>query len=136
MNNKIFVDTAAWIALINRDDIFHKQAKIVMNQLRKQKIRLITTDFVLIEVANALSRPPFRTVAISFINGLKNLKTLQVVPASEEILKSGWLLYSNRTDKEWSLTDCISFEVMRYKGIAKAFTSDHHFYQAGFVNLM
>lgn len=133
MNEKIFVDTAAWIALINRDDILHEQAKAVMRQLRDEKLRLVTTEFVLVEVANAFSKPPFRSSVVVYINGLRRLKALRIVPASMELYQAGWSLYSDRLDKEWGLTDCISFAVMKSENITKAFTSDHHFEQAGFL---
>jgi predicted nucleic acid-binding protein len=136
MSEKAFIDTAAWIALINRDDALHEQAKAVMDQLREAKFGLVTTEFILLEVANALSRVPFRKRAVAYINGLRRLKTVQIVPASTEFLQIGWLLYSDRIDKEWSLTDCISFEIMWRENITRAFTSDHHFEQAGFIKLM
>jgi predicted nucleic acid-binding protein len=136
MNEKTFVDTAAWIALINRSDQLHEQAKTVMNQLKEEKSKLVTTEFILIEVANALSKPPLRSRAVTYINGLRRLKTVQIIPANAELFHAGWLLYSDRLDKEWSLTDCISFEIMRREKIIRAFTSDRHFEQAGFAKLM
>jgi predicted nucleic acid-binding protein len=54
---KVFVDTAAWIALTDAADELHASAKQVMASLRQQKVRLVTTEFVLLEVANALSAP-------------------------------------------------------------------------------
>jgi predicted nucleic acid-binding protein len=45
-------------------------------------------------------------------------------------------LYRSRLDKEWGLTDCISFIVMEQRGITKALTTDLHFQQAGFAVLM
>jgi uncharacterized protein len=36
-------------------------------------------------------------------------------------------------DKEWSVTDCISFTVMKDKSLTRALTGDHHFGQAGFA---
>jgi len=51
-------------------------------------------------------------------------------------MASGWTLYQQRPDKEWGLTDCISFVVMQEQGISEAFTSDHHFTQAGFTILL
>ena len=136
MIEKTFVDNAAWIALINRSDQLHEQAKTVMNQLRAEKSKLVTTEFIFIEVANALSKPPLRNRVVDYINGLRRLKNVQIIPASAELLYAGWLLYSNRLDKEWSLTDCISFEIMRREKIIRAFTSDRHFEQVGFVKLM
>ena len=136
MNEKTLVDTAAWIALINRSDQLHQQAKTVMNQLREEKSKLVTTEFIFIEVANALSKPLLRNYAVAYINGLRRMKTIQVISAKAELFHAGWLLYSDRLDKEWGLTDCISFEIMRREKIIRAFTSDHHFEQAGFVKLM
>jgi len=136
MNEKTFVDTAAWIALVNRSDTLHEQAKAVMNQFRKEKCGLVTTEFVLLEVANSLSKSPFRDLTVGYINGLRRLRPVQIVPASTKLFHTGWLLYASRSDKEWSLTDCISFETMKEMGITRAFTSDHHFEQAGFIKLI
>jgi hypothetical protein len=58
------------------------------------------------------------------------------VPASEEVFERGLGLYRSRPDKEWSLTDCISFVVMQEQGIGEALTADRHFTQAGFVALL
>jgi uncharacterized protein len=135
MNEIVFVDTVAWIALINRSDSLYEYAHQIMNKLKNDKVRLITTEFILMEVANSLSRPPLRNMAVSFINSLRHINTVRIIPASSEILEDGWKLYSERMDKEWSLTDCISFRTMIRGQINKAFTSDHHFEQAGFVKL-
>lgn len=136
MSESIFIDTSALIALIDNSDSLHRQAGIAMSQIGKSRSRMVTTEFILMEVANALSRQPFRKCAIDYLNGLRHLKTINIFPASTELLHSGWLLYCDRSDKEWSLTDCISFEVMMAEGITKAFTSDHHFEQAGFTKLI
>ena len=48
-------------------------------------------------------------------------------------MEEGLGLYESRPDKEWSLTDCISFVVMKKEGIVEALTEDRHFEQAGFV---
>jgi hypothetical protein len=107
-----------------------------MTQLRRQNALLTTTDFVLVEVANSLSAPAFRSQTIALIDGLRALRNVNIVPASAPLLAEGWQLYCSRPDKEWSLTDCVSFVVMRQENITQAFTSDHHFEQAGFVKLL
>lgn len=134
--DKVFVDTAAWIALLNTSDALHQPAKQVMNQLQQQKAFLVTTEFVLLEVADALSAPAIRTKTIAFINGLRQLNILQILPISQALFANGWQLYSQRPDKEWGLTDCTSFVVMTQEQITIAFTSDHHFQQAGFIKLL
>lgn len=134
--DKVFVDTAAWIALLNTSDALHQRSKQVMNQLKQQQAFLVTTEFVLLEVADALSAPFIWTRTIAFINGLRQLNVLQIIPISQALLAEGWQLYSQRLDKEWGLTDCTSFVVMAQQQIAVTFTSDHHFQQAGLIKLL
>jgi predicted nucleic acid-binding protein len=130
------VDTVAWLALINTNDTLHDAALQTMEVLRSQQIELTTTEFVLLEVADALCAPPARGQAIRFIEGLKRLPILEIVPVSPTLYAAGWELYCQRDDKRWGLTDCISFAVMRERQVSQAFTSDHHFEQAGFTKLL
>lgn len=133
---RVFIDTAAWIALVNTRDALHLSAKKAMNELRWSDARLTTTEFVFLEVANALSSPNFRAQTIKLLDGLRALQSVQVIPVDSTLLAEGFDLYRARLDKEWSLTDCISFVVMEANNIAHAFTSDHHFEQAGFIKLL
>ncbi len=124
---QVFVDTAAWIALLNASDALHTQAQQVMGALRQENVGLVTTEFVLLEVADALSSPPIRSRTVAFIEGLRQLSMIQIIPASPSLLADGWILYGQRSDKEWGLTDCTSFAVMTQEQITQAFTSDRHF---------
>ncbi len=133
---KIFVDTAAWIALFNRRDALHHQSRQLMDRFRQQDIVLVSTEFLLLEVADAFSDSAIRGLTVEYINRLRRWKNLQIIPVSQSLLTEGWELYSQRSDKDWGLTDCISFVVMTQENIAEAFTSDHHFQQAGFVKLL
>lgn len=139
MRPTAFVDTAGWLALFNSRDSLHNQAVAVQYTLRQQKTALITTDFVLIEVADTFAAPPLRAIAIAFIDGLRQSETtyaVEIVPVSETLLAAGWDLYKQRPDKEWGQTDCTGFAVMQDYGISEALTSDHHFAQAGFQCLL
>jgi hypothetical protein len=86
--------------------------------------------------ADALSMPATRSRTAAYVDNLRRLVVLYIVPADQEVLLEGWRLYEQRPDKDWSLTDCISFVVMMMEHISQAFTSDYHFEQAGFVRLM
>jgi len=132
----IFIDTAAWLALINKTDALHEKAKKIRNRLLKESVQLLVTDYILVEIANTLSRIPFRTSAIQLINFIQASSNIQLVEINREIYGEAWEMYRSRLDKEWSLTDCTSFVIMNRVGIKDAFTSDHHFEQAGFNILM
>ena len=135
--HKAFVDTAAWLALINVvEHQLHEHAQRVMTELRGQQTCLVTTEFVLLEVADALSDPILRPHTVRFIDGLRQLPLLRILPASKDLLADGWRLYRQRLDKDWGLTDCTSFVIMTRERITQAFTSDRHFEQAGFVKLL
>ena len=59
-----------------------------------------------------------------------------ILPPTLELFEAGCDLYEQRPDKEWSLTDCISFVVMHNHGLTDALTADRHFQQAGFQALL
>ena len=132
----IFVDTAAWLALLDTSDSLHLQARQVMRELGQQRAHLITTEWVLVEIGDALSAPAFRARVVAFIAELRRMPLLHILPLGQTLLDAGWILYSQRPDKEWSLTDCISFISMTERQITTAFTSDHHFVQAGYIKMM
>jgi predicted nucleic acid-binding protein len=132
----VFVDTVAWIALLNRSDALRPRTLEVMATLQQQKAHLVTTELVLLEVADALSAPRFRSQVVAFIDGLRQSGVTQIIPGGQDLLEEGWELYGQRPDKEWGLTDCTSFVVMEQQQITQAVTSDQHFEQAGFVKLL
>lgn len=133
---KIFVDTVAWIALVNTRDSLHIKSMEVFSHLRIHGYQLITTEFILLEFANALSSVDFRSRASAFIDGLRNMVDVEIIEASSDLFALGFDLYKKRPDKEWSLVDCSSFVVMKEIDISEAFTEDHHFEQAGFIKLL
>jgi predicted nucleic acid-binding protein len=127
---KVFLDTAYVLALVNPRDPLHELAVETGAGIDGG---VVTTDAILIEVADALCRKATRSAAVQVIDMLRADPGIESVAVSRELLDVGYSLYRGRTDKDWSLTDCISFAVMRQRGIRDALTSDHHFEQAGFV---
>ncbi len=63
-------------------------------------------------------------------------RLVEIVPLDEQLVARAFQLYRQRMDKEWGMTDCISFVVMQERGIAGALTTDEHFQQAGFRALL
>ena len=78
----------------------------------------------------------FRARGIRFLSLLEGNPWLTVFGESDRLFEKGRELYIRRPDKEWSLTDCISFVVMQEQGLSEALTGDHHFEQAGFKALL
>ncbi len=133
----IFVDTVGWIALVHRRDDLHKEVVQIYRNLGR--VLRVTTDAVLIESCNSFSKTAVRPLALALMDKVRKaeqLGVLEIVHVSEELIERGWELFSTRKDKGWSLTDCISFTVMKDKGISRAITSDHYFEQVGFEKLI
>jgi len=77
-----------------------------------------------------------RPKIIAFIEGMKASPHVDIVHVDLQLDAQAWQLFTERPDKEWSLVDCASFVVMQQRGLLEAFTTGHHFEQAGFVNLL
>lgn len=133
---QVFVDTAAWISLIDTDDQAHTTGTQLLEELVRQNVRFVTTEFVLLEVADGFCRPKNRAAAIAYLDGLRQMAWVRILPLRQRLLQQAWVLYCRRADKDWGLTDCTSFVVMEQNRITEAFTSDRHFEQAGFAKLM
>ncbi len=128
-----FADTAYFLALLNPQDGWHQPA-VRLSQRREGS--LLTTVWVLLEVGDALAAGANRLWFPRWVDLLLAGTQLEIVPASNEWFFQGLGLYRARPDKEWSLTDCISFVVMGERGVTEALTSDHNFEQAGFAVLL
>ena len=128
-----FADTAYFLAPLNRQDEWHERA-VRLSQRREGP--LLTTVWVLLEVGDALAVGPNRQWFPEWVDSLLASAHLEIIPASNDWFFRGLALYRGRPDKEWSLTDCISFVVMGERGLTEALTSDHHFEQAGFSVLL
>ena len=131
--SRVFGDSFYFIALLNARDFHHQRAREITRDL---PVTIVTTRWVVAEVGNALSALGARKSFARFLEGLATQSKVVVLPNSDLLFESGALLFGARLDKEWPLTDCISFEAMRSEGIHEALTGDHHFTQAGFTLLM
>jgi len=73
---------------------------------------------------------------VQLLDALEADPTVDIVPLLEPLYARGMQLYRARPDKEWGLTDCVSFLVMQDRGLTEALTTDEHFQQAGFRALL
>jgi hypothetical protein len=97
---------------------------------------LVTTRAVALEMGNALAKARYRPASVALLSSLDRDPDVEVVPCSEELYTRAFALYKARPDKEWGITDCISFLIMEDRGISEALTTDEHFEQAGFRALL
>jgi uncharacterized protein len=129
----VFADTSFFLASLNPDDQLHQKAISVSREITGLRL---TTGFVLLEVGNAMSRAALRSRFVEFYTWISEHPRVRIVPASGELFHRGYELYTAREDKDWSLTDCISFIVMRDEELQAALTHDQHFEQAGYKALL
>lgn len=132
----VFVDTAGWADPILHNTPDHARMTAYSDQLLASHQPVVTTNYVIVELvalltsrAHGMPRPDL----IHFVNKLTSMPQLRMIHIDEATHAEAWTLLERMTDKEWSFTDAASFVVMKRLGISEAFTSDHHFNQAGFV---
>ena len=131
--NVLFADSFYYLALLNPDDAAHAEAVELARSLR---CRVVTTAFVIIEIADAMGSARQRGNVLALLENLGSDPNLNIVPPTQDLYEAGLDLYAQRPDKDWSLTDCISFSVMMRNDITDALTADRHFQQAGFNALL
>lgn len=133
---EVFLDTSFAIALSSITDQHHPKAVALATQLENNKTKLVTTEAILLEIGNALSKSKYRVAAIQLLESLESDPTVEVVSLTRDLYLAAFNLFKKRYDKEWGLVDCVSFVVMQDRGITEALTADKHFKQAGFKALL
>lgn len=129
----IFVDTGAWIALMDRREIHHVAAVTVYRSIAAGRHgRMVTTDYVLDEAVTHLRLHSSVESVQALRQALTQSESLQIVWSTADRFWEAWQRLEARPDKRWSLTDCLSFVTMESLGIRAAFGFDADFIQAGF----
>ncbi|HEV7297805.1 MAG TPA: PIN domain-containing protein [Tepidisphaeraceae bacterium] len=129
----IFADAFYYFALLNPADPFHERAARLTDRI---DVEIVTTHYVLLEVADGLAQARNRIVFRRLMETLTVNRKARVIAADAELFEAATHLFFRRQDKDWSLTDCTSFLVMERLKITDALTADHHFEQAGFRALL
>jgi uncharacterized protein len=132
----VFADTQYWIALASPSDHLHEKAKTASASLGN--VILITTDEVMVEFLNYFAKygPGSRNAAVKMVRAILSDPNVQVIPQTRSSFSAGLDLYEQRNDKDYSLTDCISLNVMKERGVTEVLTQDHHFSQEGMILLL
>lgn len=130
--NAVFADTFFYLALLDETEPDHERALVESKVSRLT----VTTEFILLELGNACARAEDHADFLALVAGMRASPRVKIVPLASELLNRGMERMRERNDKNWSLTDCISFVVMEDEGIRGALTGDQHFEQAGFKALL
>ena len=133
----VFADTSYWIARNNHRDQWHQSALDALDRLGPNE-RIVTTDEVLTEFLTGMSKGGayMRQLAVDAVRAIHENPDIEVIDQSRQTFFDGLRRYAHRPDKEYSLQDCVSMNVMERMGIDDALTNDRHFEQEGFRALM
>jgi uncharacterized protein len=129
--SQVFVDTSALYALLVRSDERHRDARRAFARLMSEEAVLVTTSYVLVETYALLGRRIGLAAVAAFRDDFAPLLDVAWVdPATHDAGLDGLL---DRSRRDLSLVDVVSFVVMRGRGIGEAFAFDRHFGAEGFA---
>src|ERR1041385_1910521 len=132
----VFMDTAGFLALWDAGDEHHPEAVRLQTELARKRRRFLTSEYIVDETVTLLLVRHSHAAAVDFLDTLEKSESLRLewIDPSRFHAASRW--FRKHADKEWSFTDCVSFAVMQELRLRDAFTTDHHFRQAGFAPLL
>lgn len=129
----VFADTYYFLALLDSAEKHHAKAVAFA---RDSQLQIVTTEWVLVEFGDAYCHPADRPDFIELYRSLVNHPRVKIIQANAFLFQRGIDLFDQCRDKNWSLTDCLSFVAMRNERITESLTGDRHFAQAGFALLL
>jgi predicted nucleic acid-binding protein len=132
--DRIFVNSAAWVALFSTDDKYYEQAITFWEDLPGARLQPITNHYVLNETYSLLRRRQNGLQrAIAFRRVVEQTGLVEVLEVSSEYRQKGWDIFVSYTDKVISFTDCVCFAMMREMNVYQVFSFDADFARAGFL---
>jgi predicted nucleic acid-binding protein len=132
----VFMDSAGFLALWDAGDAHHAAAIRLQDELARKRRRFLTSEYVVDETATLLLVRHSHAAASDSLDTIERSESLRLDWIGPDRFHAAASLFRKHADKEWSFTDCVSFVVMHELRIRDAFTTDHHFKQAGFVPLL
>lgn len=133
--SSVFIDTSGWAGPLIRNSQDFVRMEAYYKRLIGTQRPLVTTNYVLADlVALLTTRSRFtRPQVLTITSRIKLIRSLRIIHITPELDRAAWDMLEQYNDKSWSLVDASSFVLMREHHITEAFTTDHHFTQAGFV---
>lgn len=133
--SSVFVDTSAFLALVDRDDDHHGRAKRYLRDLSRKRFSLVTSSYVVDEALTLIRYRLGHPTAVGFGERLLGTRWCRVVDVDEAIRNSAWEIFVRYDDHKLSFTDCTSFALMRALDLGEAFSFDADFAAMGFTRL-
>lgn len=133
--NRIFIDTGAFIAKYIEKDQFYGLACKVWEKLENQKEKLVTSNFVLDETFTLLARQANYEFSVKVARIIYASDVIKIVRPSHETELNSLHLFDKYADQKVSFTDCVSFQLMKENRLKKVFSFDRHFQLAGFFSI-
>jgi predicted nucleic acid-binding protein len=135
MFEDIFVDSSAWIALADKDDLHHKEAASSYPSIFRNHKTLVTSNLVVAETYIVLLKELRHKAAIEFLERIKASPRILKICSNENIETEAEGILAKYMDQDFSYADAVSFVIMKRQKIRKAFCFDKHFVTAGFTNI-
>jgi predicted nucleic acid-binding protein len=131
---RVFVDSSAFFAMLDGRDNNNGNAVAIMRNVSTQRVRFVTSNFVVAEAHGLALGRLGRDRALSFLETVdaSTTEVLRVTPEDEQRARE---IIQTYDDKRFSLTDAISFSIMDRLGMREAFAFDINFVQYGFLTL-
>ncbi len=132
----VFMDTAGFLALWDAADEHHARALRLQGELVRKGRRFLTTDYIIDETVTLLLMRHSHAAAADFLQTVTASESLHLHWVTPDRFHAAAAFFARHDDKEWSFTDCVSFELMHELNVRDCFTTDQHFRQAGFNALL
>ena len=130
--SKVFLDTSYLLALELTRDQNHEAATHHWQSIVPSRPSFVTTSYVFDEVVTYFNSRGQHEKAVQVGNSLLLSPSVEFVHVDQSLFHEGWEHFQQHRNKDYSLTDCISFIIMKQLSIHIGFTFDGHFAQAGF----
>ena len=134
----IFVDSGAWIAFFDPTDQYHNDAVTIYADLKRQRARFLTTDYVLDETITRLRYDVSHSVAVQFLDLIESVEKTGVLTIAEidkTLFQEAKWLFRQYDSAKLSFTDCTSFAVCQKHKISETYAFDDHFAMMGITVL-
>ena len=133
MSNSVFLDTSGWLAAANPKDSLHREASDAYDNYTQSRTVFVTSNLVLAEMHALIVRERGPKAGCDLIDAIYSDALYRVVAVDRDLemqAVDNWL--RRFSDVRLSLTDAVSFQIMKNERITDALALDHHFEIAGF----